>query len=100
MKYILKTLDENIKQSENIEDLNNACVYYKTMASYLEAMPEAKAKNQEFYDLLVKQCYTTQESEVDEPLTTERIQEDTQFVSQTITEYYSLMLGMLNGKTR
>ena len=97
MKYSLKTLDESIKQSENIEDLNNACVYYKTMKSYLEAMPEALTKNQEFFNLLVKQCYNVEPSNTDEPLTPERIQADTQFVSRNISEYYGLMLNILRG---
>ena len=98
MKYILRTLDENIKQSTNIEDLNNACIYYKTMKSYLEAMPDAQVKNQEFFDLLVKQCYQAEESPTDEPLTPERIQADTQFVSRNISEYYGLMLNILRGR--
>ena len=91
MKYSLKALDESIKQSENIEDLNNACIYYRTMQNYLEAMPEALTNNKDLFNLLVKQCYTVEQSPVDEPLTPERIQADLQLVNQNIAEYYGII---------
>ena len=100
MKYILKTLDESVKQSENIEDLNNGCIFYKTMKSYMDALPEAQNKNPEFFNLLVNQCYVREESEVDEPLTPERIQNDIQFVNQNVSEYYNLIQNSLREKTR
>ncbi len=100
MKYILKTLDESVKQSENIEDLNNGCIFYKTMKSYMDALPEAQNKNPEFFNLLVNQCYVTEESEVNEPLTPERIQNDIQFVNQNVSEYYNLIQNSLREKTR
>ena len=72
----------------------------KTLKSYLEAMPEAMAKNKEFFDLLVKQCYNVEQVGVDEPLTPERLQADAQYVSQNITEYYGLIKEMLEARTR
>ncbi len=98
MKYTLKLFDESLEFSENIEDVNNACVYYKTLLTYLRALPEAEYKNEDLYNLLVKQCYNVEQSEVDEPLTPERIQADTQFVSRNISEYYGLMLNILRGR--
>ena len=98
MRYNLRTLDESVKQETDIEVLNKACMYYINMKSYLEAIPEAKERNEAFYNKLVDICYTTEPSPVDEPLTTQRVQADASFVSQNISEYYGLMKTILEQK--
>ena len=99
MKHILKTLDESIKQSGDMEALNNGCIYYKTMLSYMEAIPGAKSKNQEFYDMLVKLCYNTVEDEnKEDDLTPDKVQKDTEIVRGHVSDYYRIMLEIIENR--
>ncbi len=99
MKYTLKLFDESLEFSENIEDVNNACVYYKTLLTYLRALPEAEYKNEDLYNLLVKQCYNVEQSEVDEPLTPERIQADTQNIEMRVETLYAVLKERLQARS-
>jgi hypothetical protein len=99
MKYTLKLFDESLEFSENIEDVNNACVYYKTLLTYLRALPEAEYKNEDLYNLLVKQCYNVEQSEVDEPLTPERIQRDTQNIEMRVETLYAVLKERLQARS-
>ena len=99
MKYTLKLFDESLEFSENIEDVNNACIYYKTLLTYLRALPEAEYKNEDLYNLLVKQCYNVEQSEVDEPLTPQRIQTDTQQIEFRVETLYAVLKERLQAKS-
>ena len=99
MKYTLKLFDDSLEFSENIEDVNNACVYYKTLLTYLRALPEAEYKNEDLYNLLVKQCYNVEQSEVDEPLTPERIQRDTQNIEMRVETLYAVLKERLQARS-
>ncbi|MBR4178140.1 MAG: hypothetical protein IKR57_02185 [Bacilli bacterium] len=97
MKYILKTLNDEVKQSNDINALNDACIYYKRMLSFMEALPTAK--NKDFYNMLVKMCYAEMDDpSVEDELTPERIAQDTEFVRNNVTEYYKIIYDILNNQ--
>ena len=96
MKHILKTLDENIKQSGDLEQLNEGCKYYKRMLNYMENLLYEKEKNPEVYDLMVKLCYETVNDEsIEDDLTPERIEIDTEIVRGHLNDYYRIMLPIV-----
>lgn len=64
MNYELKMLNENYKNSEDINTLNYACEYYKTMIYCLKAMSGTE-DNHIFFRLL-NVCYKLQKAEKDD----------------------------------
>lgn len=87
MNYKLKLLDNTFMNSGDIQVLNNACEYYKSMLYYLSAMDETQDNN--LFFRLVNICYTIQEDNFQENTMTSK-------AISLMTDFYINQKGIVN----
>ena len=96
MKYELKTLVENLKQSNDMQVLSEACSYYKKLKEHLIALLASVKSNTDprIINILSTFCYNQVPANSpmeDEVLTEERINRDIQICASIETQYYIIM---------